>query len=187
MLTGACGIVLAAGAGTRYGHPKALARAADGEPWVAKAVRLLEETGCAPVIVALGSRAAHAAPLVPDSAVIVVALDWAEGLSATLRTALAAAADTDAAAAVIVPVDTPDLPVEVVIRVASAVGTGIRSLGRAAFDGAPGHPVVLGREHWAAAGREARGDRGAGEFLRDRGAIAVECGDLWDGIDIDAR
>ncbi len=63
-----CGLVLAAGAGTRYGGPKALARTADGTPWLALAAGALRDGGCVDVLVALGAQAAEARPLVPDGA-----------------------------------------------------------------------------------------------------------------------
>jgi CTP:molybdopterin cytidylyltransferase MocA len=60
-----CGVVLAAGAGTRFGGPKALARTAAGEPWLALAVGTLRAAGCEPVVVVLGTGADEAEPLVP--------------------------------------------------------------------------------------------------------------------------
>ena len=45
-------------------------------------------------------------------------------------------------------VDLPDVTAEVVRRV-SAAGDGPRALARATYDGWPGHPVLLGRDHWA--------------------------------------
>jgi CTP:molybdopterin cytidylyltransferase MocA len=55
------GILLAAGAGTRYGNPKALV---DG--WLADSVDTLFEGGCDPVLVVLGASAREAQALVPD-------------------------------------------------------------------------------------------------------------------------
>lgn len=185
-----CGIVLAAGAGTRYGGPKALARMADGTPWVERAVEVLEEAGCDVVLVALGARRAEAALIVPAGALIVPVDNWADGMSASLRAALAAAAATSATAAVVVPVDTPGMPASVVRRVLSAAApTTSRStmLVRAVYDGRPGHPVVIGRAHWDAAAAGLRADRGAADYLRGQGATAVECRDLWDGRDTDHR
>ncbi|MDM4762857.1 NTP transferase domain-containing protein [Galbitalea sp. SE-J8] len=81
------GLILAAGAGTRAGGPKAL------RPGVlARTVALLRESGCRDVIVVLGASADAARPLVPAGARIVVADDWSEGLAASLRAGLRAAA-----------------------------------------------------------------------------------------------
>lgn len=185
---GVAGVVLAAGAGTRFGGPKALARTPDGEPWIARAVATLHEGGCREVIVVLGASAVEARPLVPDQATIAVAADWAEGLSATLRTVMSALDDLPADRAVVIPVDIPALPGAAVRRlIAASADTGSQTLARATYAGRPGHPVVLGRVHWRELARTVHGDLGAGPYLRARAAIEVECGDLWDGADIDHR
>lgn len=183
--SGACGIVLAAGSGTRYGTPKALAVRSDGTPWVRSAVDALLAGGCAPVFVALGAEREAAAALVhvDESVVIVAVPEWVRGISASVRTALAAAGETVRAAAVIVPVDTPDLPAAVVARMAE--GADVSALRRAVYDGSPGHPVVIGRRHWPAVIAGVAGDRGAGEYLTQNGVECVECGDLWHGADVD--
>ena len=56
---------------------------------------------------------------------------------------------------------------------------------RAEYGGRPGHPVVLGREHWAAVASTAVGDRGARDHLAAHPPTAVECGDLATGHDAD--
>lgn len=178
------GVVLAAGAGTRIGSPKALLHTADGEPWLARAATLLRAAGCDPVIAVLGARAAEAAPLVPSGVAVVVADRWADGMAESLRVGLAAAAETDAVAALITLVDLPDLPLVVALRVLGD-DAGASTLRQAVFDGRPGHPVLIGRSHWAAVGAEVAGDRGARSYLVAHGVTEVECGDLFDGRDID--
>ncbi|WP_022878655.1 NTP transferase domain-containing protein [Microbacterium sp. B19] len=179
------GLVLAAGAGRRFGGPKALARDPDGVPWVEKAVRALRDGGCDPVVVVLGAAADDAAPLVPEGAAVVRAEAWAEGVSASLRAGLDAMASTDASAILVVPVDTPELPAAAVARLASRAAVDALAFG--AYGGAPGHPVVIGRAHWAALAAAVGGDVGARPYLRAHGAEAVECGDLWSGADRDVR
>ena len=51
----------------------------------------------------------------------------------------------------------------------------------------PGHPVLLGRDHWAAVAQQAAGDAGARGYLRTHDVALVECGDLATGHDVDAR
>lgn len=167
------GVVLAAGAGTRYGMPKVLA--AEGK-WLKSAVDALAGGGCDDVVVVLGAAMVD----VPAPARAVIALDWAEGMSASLRAGLDAA---DGAHAVVLHlVDTPDVGADVVRRVLAA-GT---SLARAVYRGRPGHPVVIGAEHWAQLRDSLAGDRGARAFLSGRDDVAaVECGDLATGADID--
>ena len=175
----AIAVLLAAGAGSRYGSPKALAHQG---AWLRHAVAALVDGGCAEVLVVLGASADRARRLLPGGATVVVAADWAEGMSASLRAGLRAAQETDAARAVLHLVDTPDVGADVVARV---LATGA-PLARATYGGLGGHPVLLGREHWAGVLAASTGDHGARGFLRGRGdVLGVECGDLATGADID--
>nr|WP_272955026.1 nucleotidyltransferase family protein [Kribbella shirazensis] len=183
-------MVLAAGAGRRMGRPKALVRGPDGVSWVVRTARLLAEAGCSPVVVVLGAAADQVrAELSNEPVEVVEARDWTEGMSASLRAGLSALRTTSASdvtgpeAVVVVPVDVPGLTPAVVRRVADrAAGQG---LVRATYQGAPGHPVVIGREHWDGVIASARGDEGARGYLREHRAELVECADLADGADVD--
>lgn len=176
------GLLLAAGAGRRMGRPKALV-----DDWLPRSASTLRDGGCTGVTVVLGAAAEQARALVPEEARVVVAEDWADGMGASLRAGLAALADGDADAAVVLLVDLPDVTAEVVRRVVAAV-TRPDHLARAAYDGVPGHPVLLGRSHWSAVAAGAEGDRGAREYLAGRDDVRlVECGDLATGRDVDHR
>lgn len=179
------GILLAAGAGRRMGRPKALVVDGVGESWLARSLRVLRDGGCDAVTVVLGAAADEAAALVtgPDVSV-VVADDWAEGMGASLRTGFAAVAGSDAEVALVSLVDLPDVDARVVARVAAAA-TGPATLARAAYDGVPGHPVLIGRDHWAGVRDTATGDRGARDYLASHDVLLVECGDLATGRDQD--
>jgi len=193
------GLLLAAGSGRRMGLPKGLLRGADGRPWVARAAGVLRAGGCDPVLVVVGAEAERVAALVPPPALAVTATDWAQGLGASLRTGLAALEGRiavhggdppgrrRAVVAVLVGlVDTPGVTPQVVERlVVRATADGPEALLRAAYDGVPGHPVVLGREHWRGAAAAARGDTGARAYLAARAVDLVECGDAGDGRDVD--
>jgi CTP:molybdopterin cytidylyltransferase MocA len=172
-----CGILLAAGAGRRYGRPKALVPG-----WLGRGAALLLGAGCERVVVVLGAEADAARALLPDDARIsaVLAEDWAAGLSASLRTGLAAASGD---AAVVTLVDLPGMPASVVERMSR--GAGPSTLRQAVYAGAPGHPVVLGAVHWGAVSAGVAGDRGARPVLLARGVEEIECGDLWHGRDVD--
>ena len=190
-MTTLIGIVLAAGAGSRLGRPKALMRTADGEPWVARAARLLRAAGCNHVLVVLGAAAAEATDLVPADSDILVVENWADGMGESLRqalcAALAGAAPAGAApadAALITLVDLPDLPLEVANRIL-ANPIDDNTLTQAVFGGVPGHPVLIGRAHLAGIIPTLVGDRGARDYLVAHGVTEVECGDLFDGHDID--
>lgn len=181
------GLLLAAGAGRRMGMPKALVRDATGEPWLVRGVRVLREGGCDSVRVVLGASADEAAELLAGLDVTVVpADDWADGMAASLRAGLASLADTGAEAAVVSLVDLPDVTAEVVRRVLAAGASGA-TLSRASYDGRPGHPVVIGRDHWAGVLEVSSGDRGARDYLAAHLVERVECGDLATGHDVDSR
>lgn len=180
------GIVLAAGAGRRYGQPKALVRDAGGRAWVALAAEMLTSAGCQEVTVVLGAEADRALDLVPPGVHSVVATDWESGMSASLRAGLAAAAATPAVAALVTLVDLPDLSVDAALRVLAG-GVAPDVLRQATFDGRPGHPVLLGRDHWSALGERLSGDRGARAYLVEHGVVEVECGDLGGGDDVDQQ
>ncbi len=178
------GLLLAAGAGTRMGQPKALVVGDDGTPWLHASLRRLQDGGCRRVTVVLGAAADEAATLLEGAdAHVAVAADWAEGMSASLRTGLGAL-DPQADAALVTLIDLPDVTADVVRRVvAAATGPGV--LARATYGGTPGHPVLLGRDHWAGVVATATGDQGARDYLREREVTAVECGDLATGRDVD--
>lgn len=196
------GILLAAGAGRRMGRPKALMRAVDGTPWLTAAGRALHDGGCSPVVVVLGAAAEEARALLNGLDVQALeAGDWATGMGASLRTGLASLAegvgrpDRDgygddpalitADAALIHLVDLPDVGPDVVSRVLGRAGSSPAALARAAYQGVPGHPVLLGREHWDPVTRSAGGDQGARSYLRTHRPLLVECGDLAAGADVD--
>lgn len=168
--------MLAAGAGSRAGGPKALRPG-----WLRHAVDVLAEAGCDERIVVLGAEADRARALVPAGCEVVVARDWATGMSASLRAGLEVA---DGDAVLITLVDLPGMPATVARRMAALARRDV--LAQASYRGRPGHPVLIGAQHRAAVSVAVSGDRGAREFLVAHGVVEVACGDLWDGADRDA-
>ena len=169
------------------GRPKALVHDADGTSWVQHAVEVLADGGCNGVTVVLGAGADEAVSLLDGLGVdVVVAHEWATGMSASLRAGLESLRGSDAEAAVVSLVDLPDLTAAVVRRVLSE-REGDEALARASYHGRPGHPVLIGRTHWAAVARSAAGDAGARDYLEQHDAVLVECGDLATGVDVDSR
>jgi CTP:molybdopterin cytidylyltransferase MocA len=198
------GIVLAAGAGTRFGRPKALASDPDGALWLPRAVRSLVGGGCAPVIVVLGAAADEAEALLrtvidarqaggseaSDAPVVIArAADWQSGMAASLRCGLAAAGALSPTphAVAIVPVDVPSLgPAQVRRLIAPEPdAVGADTLRQATFSGRPGHPAVIGRAHWAALSEQLEGDVGARAYLQAHGVRLIDCSDLGSGLDVD--
>lgn len=179
------GLLLAAGSGSRMGRPKALVRDPDGTSWLRRAVGVLQEGGCEAVTVVLGAGADDAEPLLDGTGVqVVVADDWSEGMGASLRAGLRALDGSDAVAVVVMLVDLPDVTASVVRHVAAEV-TRPDQLARASYDGRPGHPVVIGRDHWTAVAGQVGGDQGARTYLDAHGVRDIDCGGLATGRDRD--
>ncbi|HWF30013.1 MAG TPA: nucleotidyltransferase family protein [Mycobacterium sp.] len=172
------GVLLAAGAGQRYGKPKVLV---DG--WLDIAVGALRDGGCADIVLVLGAAEVTA----PPGVTVITAPRWREGLSASVRTGLAQADRLNADYAVLHVIDTPDVGPAVVARVLGRATASTSGLARAYFGDRPGHPVVVARRHWPELLARLSGDHGAGEYLRSRPDVeVVDCSDLAGGQDIDA-
>lgn len=173
------GLILAAGSGSRFGQPKAPV-VVDGERLVDRAVRVLSEAGCEPIVVVLGAWVGHV-----EGADIVVNDTWPEGMGSSLRTGLTHLRDaTDAERAVITLVDLPGVTRSAVERLlASSVSAPAV---QCTYNGERGHPVCLARELWDEAIEVAQGDEGARRLMRGRDdLVLVEVGDVADGADLD--
>jgi molybdenum cofactor cytidylyltransferase len=172
-----CGLVLAAGAGSRFGdEPKQLADL-EGRPLLEWAVRAQCDADLlGRVVVVLGSSATRIRDRVQlGRADVVVCPDWDAGQSSSLRFGLAQVADADKV--VVTLGDAPLITSAVIERFAGeAPGT------RAVYDGRPGHPVVLGPAQIAQlTGLD--GDIGARKLL-DGGPV-IEIGHICSGRDVD--
>ena len=188
---GVAGLLLAAGAGRRMGGPKALLRDQDGVPFLDRGVVSLLGGGCAQVTVVLGAAERDARGLLDeagwstdDRIAVVHAADWDEGMGASLRAGLTAIEGSPAASVLVTLVDLPDVDARVVRRVLDA-SSGTAALARASYAGRPGHPVLIGRDHWSGVVSSAKGDRGARTYLEDHPVTLCECGDLASGRDLD--
>ncbi|MCY4085759.1 MAG: nucleotidyltransferase family protein [Actinomycetia bacterium] len=138
--TGVSGVVLAAGAASRFGEPKqrillpqVLERLAAAE---------LDET----VVIA----GAHELELdAGKRARLVYCTDWDRGPGASLRAGLAALRP-EARSAVVCLADGPLLSPAAVARVIDAWRRGIGLLLAASYDGTRDHPVLIDRSLWSA-------------------------------------
>ncbi len=171
------GVILAAGASTRFGDQPKLLAGLDGRPVLEHVIRAacsvpeLER-----VVVVLG---ADAQPLRESidfgRAEPVLCDDWRRGMSWSLRCGVAALAPVERV--MVLLGDSPTVTPDLLRRFVNALaGT------RAAYRGIPGHPVVLGRTQIERL-EDVRGDIGARRLLED--GPRIECGDIASGADID--
>ena len=176
------------------GRPKALLTGPDGSSVADIVVDRLLTAGCQGVTVVLGAEADEVLALLRDRPAdgcrVVVARDWSEGMGESLRSGLAALeqAAPRIGAALVTLVDLPDVDEAVMTRVLEAwQGEGGRPDGlvRATYDGKPGHPVLIGRDHWAPLLETLGGDSGAQGYLSRRIVHEVSCEDLATGRDVD--
>ncbi|MET9633387.1 nucleotidyltransferase family protein [Lentzea sp. NPDC006480] len=175
------GLLLAAGAGRRFGTPKALVPL-DGKLFVDSAAELLKAAGCDPVVVVLGAKAAEVREKAELHGVTVVDNPhWDTGMGSSLRTGLHAIGIADAV--IVLPVDTPGVTVEALHRLMALAEP--EALARAVYDGEIGHPVLIGSDHFAGVMASAAGDQGARDYLKANTVRHVECADVADGDDID--
>lgn len=174
-------LVLAAGAGRRFGSAKQLA-AIDGRPLLERVLaevtapaepRVASGAPLAEVVVALGAHAdAVLAAVDLHGARPLRVAGWEEGQAASLRAGVAAVAPSSAAVLILLG-DQPDVGADAIGRVLSAWEAQAPRPVRAVHRGRPGHPVLLPRALFPAVA-DLRGDAGARALLA--GAIEVECG-----------
>jgi CTP:molybdopterin cytidylyltransferase MocA len=181
------GLLLAAGGGTRFGGPKALA-VLNGQLLVERGIQLLADGGCDPIHVVLGAALAEVQARADLSRAVVVANPaWPAGMSTSLHAGLASMPAT-VQAVVIALVDQPRLSPLAIRRVQRAHAEGA-TVATATYAGRPGHPVLLDRSTWADVIRMSTGDEGARAYLRANPSLVthVACDDLGSPVDVDRR
>jgi molybdenum cofactor cytidylyltransferase len=175
------GLILAAGAGTRFGSQKQLAEL-DGRPLLEHSVRAMTASPVGRVVVVVGAGAEDVLARVDfHGAEPVVCERWEEGQSASLACGLAEL--TDCEAVVVTLGDQPRLPPDAIRRVIAARQKGKEAV-RATYDGEPGHPVLLERDLFERL-RDVSGDHGARNLLLSVPSREVPCEDLGGGEDVD--
>jgi nicotine blue oxidoreductase len=180
------GLVLAAGAGSRFGGPKALLRLGE-TTLLERAVSTLVAGGCrVPVHVVLGSRLGGALPTLSHM-LPSWNLTWREGIGSSLRHGLSLVEHSpDVAAVVVLLVDQPGVRPAAVERLLAAYRDGA-VVAVATYAGRRGHPVLLRRSTWPGIRARATGDIGARAFLNAHPELVVEvaCDDVGTDDDID--
>jgi len=183
---GVAGIVLAAGAGSRIGGPKALLRLG-GTTLVERAVRTLIDGGCqSPVHVVLGKSLGTPLPAVAEMRP-TWNLTWREGIGSSLRHGLATLEHArGVGAAVVLLVDQPGVRPAAVERLIAAYRAGA-IVAVATYAGRRGHPVLLRRSTWPGVRARAAGEHGARAFMNAHPELVTEvaCDGVGSDDDID--
>jgi CTP:molybdopterin cytidylyltransferase MocA len=178
------GLVLAAGAGARFGGRKQLALL-DGRPLLEHALAAMASAPVEPVAVVLGADAGEIAAAVDmHGAEPIVCQEWDEGQSASLRMGIEALEHAGAGAVVVTLGDQPRIAPAAIAAIVAARAPGEADAVRATYDGTPGHPVLLERSLFDAV-RGLRGDTGARDVLRSARVLDVPCDGLGDPADVD--
>ncbi len=179
-------VVLAAGAGSRFGGGKLLAPL-DGRPILQHVVDGLAAAGLTEVVVVTGSSGAE----------VDAAIAWrgerrmanprpADGLSSSLRIGLAAL-PADAEAALVALGDQPRLPSRVIAQLVAAGVTAERPFAVPRYaGGANPNPVLVHRSAWPLADG-IHGDRGFGPLLAARPELVTEVPMAGQNPDVDTR
>jgi molybdenum cofactor cytidylyltransferase len=172
------GLILAAGAGRRFGGAKQLAPFR-GRPLLQHAVDAqLAVPALERVVVVLGAHAEEVRAAIDfGRAEPVVCEDWEDGQAASLRCGLRALGAADGV--LITLGDQPRITPRLIEAVLAAGADA-----RAAYGGRPGHPVLLGRDLIGRAA-ELTGDHGARELLAAADVRTVEAGELGGDHDVD--
>jgi CTP:molybdopterin cytidylyltransferase MocA len=153
-------VVLAAGAGTRYGGPKQ-------RVYLPRVLDRVRAAGIEEIVVVAGAYELE------TDARVVRCPDWAAGPGASLRCGLGALPD-EVSHALIVLADGPDLDPRAVERVVDHRGDA--EVVAASYAGIRGHPVCLARSVW---------HRVPDEGGRALAAALVPCDDLEAPGDVD--
>lgn len=136
-------IVLAAGAGTRFGKPKHEARLPSGERFLDAVVGTATAAGAIPVIVVVPPGV-----LVPGGARGVVNADAKGEQIASVRLGLAQLLNTPVVGTLLWPVDHPFVRVESALAVVDAFRRTGAPVTLPLFEGRRGHPSFFARETW---------------------------------------
>jgi CTP:molybdopterin cytidylyltransferase MocA len=176
------GVILAAGAGRRFGGAKQLAQL-DGRPLLEHAIdATLRVREIDRVVVVLGAYADQIRTQVDfQAAEPVICWEWQEGLAASLRTGVAELLEAEAV--VVLLGDQPAITPQVIAAALDQASAGHHAV-RATYAGQPGHPVIVPRPVFANVAL-LRGDTGARDLLANLGVREWECGHLCRADDVD--
>lgn len=176
------GLVLAAGAGRRFGQPKALVEY-EGRRLLDRAVATLRAGGCRQVLAVLGAGAEQALSVAAEAFTPVINRRWGQGLSTSLKAGLAAVPERYDGV-IVTLVDQPRIESEAVRRLIAAAEEGA-TVALAKYGDRLAHPMYFAREHLGAIAAGAVGDRGARDFLAANPGLVREVPCPGDPLDVD--
>jgi len=178
------GLVLAAGAGSRFGGGKLLARVG-GRPVLQYVLDALAEAGISDVVVVLGADAsAVEAAITWHSETRVVNPAPERGLSSSLQVGFAVV-PADADAVLVALGDQPLVPVDVIRALIAAPCRPDRPIAVPVFaDGHARNPVMLHRPAFGLVA-ETTGDRGLGPIIDAHPDLVTEIAATGDNPDVD--
>lgn len=189
MLSGVCAIVLAAGAGSRFGGDKLLA-SYNGRPLIEATLANLSAAPVDETVVVVGKDATRLREVCePYAARVVENPEWARGQSTSVRVGLAACEGSPGTrAAVVLLADQPLVGSGAVERLVVAFEGGAK-VAVATYGGKPRNPVLFSREVWPLLLRELSGDEGARRFISGHPELVeyVPCDGVGDPADVDTR
>ncbi len=182
---GVAAILLAAGAGSRFGGGKLLAPYR-GRTLIEGALVNLADAPVDETVVVVGADAKRLREVCEPYGVRVVENPgWAEGMSTSVRAGLKALGP-EAQAAVVLLADQPLVGTGAVERLVEAFERGAK-VAVATYGGRPRNPVLFSREVWPLLEAELSGDEGARPFLRRHPKLLtqVPCDGVGDPADVD--
>ena len=176
-------LIPAAGASTRFGSPKQLARVRD-RAMLATVVDRALESGHGPIAVVLGAHANEIMPMLQDKPVTVVINDaWREGLSSSIRVGVRSLLGSPGI--LIWLGDQLAVTVADLRRLIAAWDDDRSRVAASRYDGTVGVPAILPSSEYADL-LALRGDRGARHLLRSRSGHTTIVDMANAAIDIDA-
>lgn len=159
-------LILAAGASSRLGRPKALLRDVDGKSLLQRAVETAREAGPNPAVAVRSGDEAVAAEARRNNARVIEVRDASEGMSASIRAGVAAIeAAGEAQAILVMLVDQWRLSAADLGALIAAWKAGGCRIAAARYAGVLGVPAIFGRGYFGALSL-LTGDCGARDFLR---------------------
>lgn len=186
-MNGVSAILLAAGAGSRFGGDKLLAEF-EGRPLIEHALFTLRGAPVDETVVVVGGDAGRLREVCePYGVRIVENPDWVEGQSTSVRAGLRAMSP-GARAAVVTLADQPLVGTGAIERLVEAFERGA-TVAVAVYGGHRRNPALFAREVWPLLIEELSGDEGARAVMRRHPELVTDvvCDGVGDPVDVDTR